>query len=121
MKVLLVDDEDDIRRIAHLSLERLGGMQVIEAVDADSALARAASEQPDVILLDVMMPGRDGPALLATLQSDPATRAIPVVFLTARTAEADVERLKALGARGVLPKPFDPLTLAQQLRQILAS
>lgn len=120
MKVLLVDDEHDIRRIAYLSLTRVGGMEVIEADDADTALKRAASEQPDVILLDVMMPGRDGPATLAALQATPETRHLPVVFLTARTSNDDVQRLLALGARGVLQKPFDPLTLADDLRRVLA-
>jgi two-component system, OmpR family, response regulator len=121
MKVLLVDDEHDIRRIARLSLARVGGMDVIEAADGDTALRLAVSELPYVILLHVMMPGRDGPEILRALRAEPDSAGIPVVFLTARTQDDDVDRLRALGARGVLPKPFDPLTLAQQLRQILAT
>jgi CheY-like chemotaxis protein len=121
MKVLVVDDEDDIRRIACLSLSRIGRMQVLEAGDSDTALRLAVAERPDVILLDVMMPGRDGPEVLAALLADPATRDLPVIFLTARTVPEDVARLKALGARGVLPKPFDPLTLADQIRALLSA
>lgn len=119
MRVLLIDDEDDIRRIASLSLTRLGRMEVTDTSDPDEALRRASASPPDVILLDVMMPGRDGPTVLAELRALPATRAIPVVFLTARTGAEDVGRLKALGAIGVLPKPFNPATLAHELRALL--
>jgi CheY-like chemotaxis protein len=120
MKVLVIDDEDDIRRIATLSLTRIGRMDVTDTADPDEALRQAAASPPDVILLDVMMPGRDGPAVLAELRARPATSAIPVVFLTARSEPEDVARLKALGAVGVLPKPFNPATLASELRALLA-
>jgi CheY-like chemotaxis protein len=119
VKVLIVDDEPDIRRIARLSLVRLGGMEVVEAANGDEALSAAGIERPDAILLDVMMPGRDGPSTLAALRADAATAAIPVVFLTAKAMVAEVERLRSLGAIGVLTKPFDPMTLAADLRSAL--
>ncbi len=120
MKVLVIDDEDDIRRIARVCLTRMGNMEVIDAADAAEGLRRAETERPDVVLLDVLMPGTDGPAVLQALRRREATRDIPVVFLTGRAREGDVESLKALGAAGVLPKPFDPLTLAERLRAVLA-
>ena len=111
MKVLIIDDEADIRRIARLSLTRVGKMDVVEADGGEAGLREAAAQKPDVILLDVMMPAMDGPATLAALKADPATSSIPVLFLTARALGSEVERLRALGALGVLTKPFDPIAL----------
>ena len=119
MKVLIVDDEPDIRRIAKLGLSRVGGMEVVEAANGAEALVRAKADKPDAVLLDVMMPGLDGPSTLARLREDPATAGIPVVFLTAKAIAAELERLKVLGAAGVLTKPFDPMTLARELRALL--
>lgn len=119
MKVLIVDDEPDIRRIARLGLSKVGGMEVVEASNGAEGLVRAKAEMPDVVLLDVMMPAVDGPTTLARLREDPATAGIPVVFLTAKAIAAEVERLKSLGAAGVLTKPFDPMTLARDLRAAL--
>ena len=119
MKVLIVGDEPDIRRIAKLGLSRVGKMEVVEATNGNEALARAKEDHPDAVLLDVMMPGLDGPSTLARLREDPATAAIPVVFLTAKAIATEVDRLKALGAAGVLTKPFDPMTLARELRAVL--
>ena len=119
MKVLIVDDEPDIRRVAKLGLSRVGGMEVVEATNGTEALVRAREDHPDAVLLDVMMPVLDGPSTLARLREDPATAAIPVVFLTAKAIAAEVDRLKSLGAAGVLTKPFDPMTLARELRGVL--
>lgn len=119
MKILIIDDEADIRRIARLSLARIGGMDVSDAGSGAEGLTLAAKDIPDAILLDVMMPGMDGPATLAALQGNPLTAAIPVIFLTAKAMASELERLTTLGARGVLTKPFDPLTLAQQVRAAL--
>jgi len=119
VKVLIVDDEPDIRRIAKLGLSRVGGMEVVEAANGAEALVRAKEDKPDALLLDVMMPGLDGPSTLARLREDPATSGIPVVFLTAKAIAAELERLKVLGAAGVLTKPFDPMTLARELRAVL--
>ena len=121
MKILLIDDDDDVRRVAHLSLSRLGRMEVVDEGSGASGLLRAAVERPDAILLDVMMPGMDGPATLAALRADPATASIPVLFLTAKAMASEVERLLRLGALGVLTKPFDPLTLAAQVRRALGA
>ena len=111
MKVLIVDDEPDIRRIARLGLTRVGGMEVVEATSGAEALVKAKEEHPDAVLLDVMMPGLDGPSTLASLREDPATAGIPVVFLTAKAIASEVDRLKSLGAAGVLDqalRPHDP-------------
>ena len=119
MKVLVIDDEVDIRRIARLSLAAVGGMDVCEASGGTSAVRKARDEQPDVVLLDMMMPGMDGLATFRALREDPETADIPVVFLTAKVMSAEVDRLKGLGACGVLVKPFDPMTLPRQLRDLL--
>jgi CheY-like chemotaxis protein len=120
VKILIVDDEDDIRTIARMSLERIGGMSVLEAASGPEALEIAVREAPEAILLDVMMPEMDGTATLAALRANDETSAIPVVYLTAKALPGEVERLKALGALGVLTKPFEPMTLAQQVRDTLA-
>ena len=119
MKVLLVDDEADIRRIASLSLSGVGGMEVAQADGGSEGIRKAREDRPDVILLDLMMPGLDGLATFRTLRGDPETSQIPVVFLTANAMSSEVERLKGLGARGVLIKPFDPMALPRLLRELL--
>ena len=116
MKILIVEDEDDIRTIVRLSLERLGGMTVIEAGGGRAALELALRERPDAILLDVMMPELDGAATLEALRRDELTARIPVIFLTAKALPGEVERLRSLGAVAVLTKPFDPAALAGQVR-----
>lgn len=117
--MLIVDDEDDIRRVAGLSLARVGGMDVVEAASGAEALRVAEEARPDVVLLDVMMPELDGPATLRSLRDNPATSRIPVVFLTAKAMSSETERLRNLGARGVLTKPFDPVKLPDALRAVL--
>ena len=119
MKILIIDDEADIRRIAHLALGRVGAMEVFEAKSGAEGLRTAAEAHPDAILLDVMMPGLDGPSTLAALRSNPATAAIPVIFLTAKAMLSELARLRDLGVAGVLTKPFDPLALAGQVRAAL--
>lgn len=121
MKVLVIDDEDDIRRVARIALGRVGGMEVVDTGRSEEATDLAARETPDAILLDVMMPGLDGPGTLAALRADARTAAIPVVFLTAKAMPVEIQRLRALGAAGVLTKPFDPMTLAAALRGILGT
>jgi CheY-like chemotaxis protein len=120
VRVLIIDDEADIRRVARLSLVKIGGMEVLDAANGLEGTETAAAEAPDAILLDVMMPGLDGPATLHALRADPRTAGIPVVFLTAKAMPEEVARLLALGVRGVLNKPFDPMTLPSQLRAALA-
>jgi len=119
MKILIIDDEADIRRIAHLALGRVGAMDVVEAPGGAEGIRQALDTRPDAILLDVMMPGLDGPSTLAALRSNPETAAIPVIFLTAKALVSELERLRDLGAAGVLTKPFDPMALAGQVRAAL--
>ncbi len=119
MKVLIIDDDADIRKIAGLSLSRLGGMEVIEASGGAEGLRKAEAERPDVILLDMMMPVMDGSQTLAALRSQPATALTPVIFLTAKAVHVEVERMRALGAAGVLIKPFDPRTLPGDVQALL--
>jgi two-component system OmpR family response regulator len=118
-KVLLVDDEEDIRTIGQICLSRVGGWETILAASGEEALRLAVSERPDVVLLDVMMPGMDGPTVLATLRANPLTATIPVVFLTAKVQRGDLGHYVALGARGAIPKPFDPMRLPHEVRRIL--
>jgi CheY-like chemotaxis protein len=118
-KVLVIDDENDVRFVARISLGRIGKMTVIEASSGEEGIALARSERPDFILLDMMMPGMDGAMTFLSLREDAETASIPVVFLTAVAKSAEVQRLKDLGARGVVLKPFDPITLAADLATIL--
>ncbi len=117
-RLLLVDDEPDIRAIARMALERVGGWQVTAVGCAADALAAAESEPPDVVLLDVMMPDVDGPEMFARLRPL-LGEDVPVIFLTARAQAADVARLRALGAAGVIAKPFDPLGLPGEVAGII--
>lgn len=118
-KILIVDDEDHIREVAKISLEMVGGWDVLVAGSGSEGLAEAKSGQPDAILLDVMMPDMDGPATLQRLQADEAPRHIPVILLTAKVQAAERLRFAALGVSGVLAKPFDPMTLPSQVAEVL--
>jgi CheY-like chemotaxis protein len=111
-KILIVDDEDHIREIASVSLELTRDWQISTAASGAEALRVAPEVRPDAILLDVMMPEMDGPTTFRHLQSDPATRDIPVIFLTAKVQAADRRRFSELGVRSMIAKPFDPLRLA---------
>jgi DNA-binding response OmpR family regulator len=117
-RVLIVDDEAAIRVLCRINL-RLAGFETLEAADGDSGLALARSERPDVIVLDVMMPGRDGWEVADALASDASTSGIPVIFLSARTDEADRRRGFELGALDYVRKPFDPLELVSSVRDVL--
>ena len=119
-KVLLVDDEPDIRLIADMGLSTVGGLTTFQASSGSEALAMAAEHKPDIILLDVMMPVMDGPETFEGLRADERTKSIPVVFVTAKVQPSEVERFMSLGAAAVVAKPFDPMTLADDLRKIAA-
>ncbi|HXT18671.1 MAG TPA: response regulator [Gemmatimonadaceae bacterium] len=117
--VLLIDDDDDIREIAQLSLELGAGWTVWCAASGAEGLSIARANAPEAILLDVMMPGMDGPATLAALREDERTRDIPVLFLTAKSRPAERDRLAGLDVSGVLGKPFDPIMLPDQVGDLL--
>lgn len=118
LTVLLVEDESDLRLVARLALQRTRAFTVVEA-DAAAAVARAVAIRPDVVLLDVMMPEMDGPEVLRALADNPATAAIPVIFLTAKATTDDLAHLGSLGAAGIITKPFDATRLADDVRLIL--
>ena len=118
-KVMLVDDDEDLRMIGRIALADVGGLVAVLAGGGEEALRLAAVEHPDVILLDVMMPGMDGATTYARLQEDETTASIPVIFMTARTHQEDVDEYLRLGAVGVIGKPFDALGLADEVRRIL--
>ena len=117
--VLVVDDDDSIREVATLALELVGGWRVSSADSGRLALAIARREQPDVLLLDVMMPGMDGLATLAAPREDPATAKIPAAFLTAKAATGDEPEWQGLDVIGVIAKPFDPMLLAARISGLL--
>lgn len=119
MRVLHVDDESDVREIVQLSLELDKNLVVKCFSSAQDAITALAQWRPDVILLDVMMPGMDGPAMLVQLRQSVEFRDIPVVFLTALTQRRNIDYFNSLGANGVITKPFDVMTLADQVRRHL--
>ncbi|MDX2098433.1 MAG: response regulator [Leptolyngbyaceae cyanobacterium bins.59] len=114
-RILIVDDEEDIRTVAQASLEIMGDWEVITAASGQEGIAKAEADQPDVILLDVMMPDIDGPTTFQHLQANPATAHIPVILLTAKAQTADQRKFAQLGVTAVFVKPFDPVTLSDQL------
>lgn len=119
LNILYVEDDADIRHIVRvaLSLDPLIGLEV--AASGEEALELLGRRPlPDVALLDVMMPGMDGPTLMGKLREDPATAALPVIFMTAKARPADVADYRARGAIGVILKPFDPLELAAAVRAL---
>ena len=117
----LVDDDPAILRIAKAAL-RMAGFDVSVATNGLEALNRVAAAPPDLILLDWMMPKLDGPGTCRRLKADPATKDIPVIFLTARSQQVeDRQHCLALGAAGFIVKPFDPMALGDQVRELLKS
>ncbi len=118
-RVLVVDDEDDIRDVVQLSLEATAGWQVLTARSGREGVTKAKTEQPDAILLDVMMPEMDGVVTYQELQADPSTRHIPVIFLTAKVQSTDRRFYADLGVGAVISKPFDPLNLAGHVAEKL--
>lgn len=118
-RILIIDDEDDIRQVAALSLETVAGWEVITANSGAQGIEKAAFEKPDAILLDVMMPQMDGPTTFRQMQQNPETSGIPVLLLTAKVQGVDQRRFANLGVAAVLFKPFDPLTLAEQISTVL--
>lgn len=118
--ILYVEDEPDIRMVAQMALEAVGGFKVIACASGQEALDAAPGAGADLLLLDVMMPGMDGPSTLKSLRELPSTANTPVIFMTAKVQAAEVAVYKGLGALEVIPKPFDPMELSAQIQRIWA-
>jgi len=119
-QVLLVDDDLNIRTLAQMGLEGLTDWKVELASSGAEALTKAAELKPDLIILDVMMPGMDGPTTLGELRKVDTLNSIPVIFMTAKAQTHEVELYQKMGARGIITKPFDPMTLPDDIQGILA-
>jgi len=120
MKILVIEDDRSIQMVLELVFTRMAKCQVIVASDGAQGLALIQKEKPDVVLLDLMMPGMDGFEVCQRTKADEATRDIPIIFLTAQPQPAAVARAMALGAAGYLVKPFDPVTIIDHVNEALA-
>lgn len=120
LSVILAEDDPDIQLVARLALKR-AGFTVKVVGNGHEAVAAVRAEAPDVLLLDWMMPELDGPEACRQLKADPATAGVPIIFLTAKSQESEIQRGLSLGAVGYVTKPFDALTLGQQVKDILDS
>ncbi len=118
-KILCIEDDSDIQTMIKLSLKFKGGYEVILAGDGFSGIEMAEKETPDVILLDVMMPELDGYETCKQLKANPLTKDIPVIFLTARAQEKEIKKGLEMGAIGYLTKPFDPMTIKDELEAVV--
>jgi CheY-like chemotaxis protein len=118
IRICYVEDDVDIQRIVRMSLERIGKMTVEVVSDPTAAIDAMLAFRPDLVMLDWMMPVLDGPALFRQMKQRPETSALPVVFITAKAAQRDLDELLALGAAGTISKPFSPKDLPEQLRAI---
>ena len=119
-KICYVEDDEDIQRIVRMSLERIGKMTVTVVGDPTKAIEAIVEFKPDLVMLDWMMPVMDGPTVFRHMKTRPETSGLPVVFITAKAAQRDLDELKALGAAGTISKPFSPRDLPEQLRAIWA-
>lgn len=117
-RILYVEDEPDIQAVTKLALEEIGGFSLEVCSDGNEALARAETFSPDLILLDVMMPGMDGPTTLKALREIASLQQIPAIFMTAKVQPHEVEEYKRIGAIEVIAKPFDPMTLSDNIKSI---
>jgi two-component system, OmpR family, response regulator len=117
-RILYVEDEIDIRTIAKMALESVGGFSVLACSGGGEAISAAPAARADLILLDVMMPGMDGPATLRALREIPATATTPVIFMTAKVQAAEIAQYRALGALDVIAKPFDPMQVSADIQRI---
>jgi two-component system OmpR family response regulator len=117
-RILMVEDEPDIQMVARVALEVVGGLDVEICASGAEALERIPEIRPDLVLMDVMMPGLDGPSTLRKLRGSPDTAAYPVIFMTAKVQPHEVSKYKEIGALGVIPKPFDPMRLALLVKSI---
>jgi two-component system OmpR family response regulator len=120
-RVLYVDDEPDIRQVVQLALGLLSNVTTHTADGGEQAIEMSRESRPDLVLLDVMMPGMDGPSTLMRLREDPQLKEIPVIFMTAKAMPREVARFRAMGAAGVIAKPFDPMQLGKQVMALWES
>lgn len=120
-KILYVEDEPDIQTIAQIALSDIGGFTLESCSSGAEAIQKAETFQPDLILLDVMMPTMDGPETLTQLRKLENTATTPVIFMTAKVQPQEIEHYKNIGAIDVISKPFDPITLAEKIRTIMES
>lgn len=117
-RILYVEDEEMLRIVTNMALTRIGNFTV-ELCDSGTKAVEAAKRfRPDLIMLDVMMPGMDGPSTLRALQADPETAEIPVIFITAKVQPREIEAFRALGVIDVIAKPFEPMSLANKIRSL---
>jgi two-component system, OmpR family, response regulator len=119
-RICYVEDDEDIQRIVRMTLERLGNMTVEVVGDPTLAIEAMTAFRPDLVMLDWMMPKMDGPTLFRQMKLRPETRSLPVVFITAKASQHDLDELLALGAVAAISKPFSPKELPNQLRAIWA-
>ena len=119
-RICYVEDDEDIQRIVRMSLERVGKMTVAVVSDPTQALQTFAEFKPDLVMLDWMMPAMDGPTLFRQMKLRPETSSLPVVFITAKASQRDLDELMKIGAAGTISKPFSPKDLPDQLRAIWA-
>ena len=117
-RVCYVEDDEDIQRIVRMSLERVGKMTVEIVGDPMVAVEAIIRFKPDLVMLDWMMPGMDGPTLFRKLKEEPQTKDLPVIFITAKATSAELQELRSLGALGAISKPFAPKDLPDQLRAL---
>ncbi|MGO1461429.1 MAG: response regulator [Marinobacter sp.] len=117
-RILMIEDEPDIRTVAELALEAIGGFELTACESGQQGLEQIGECRPQLIILDVMMPGMDGPATLKAIRRLPDYATTPAIFMTAKVQTDEIQSYLAQGAAGVIPKPFDPLALADQIRDI---
>jgi CheY-like chemotaxis protein len=120
-RICYVEDDEDIQRIVRMSLERVGKMTVEVVGDPMVAIERITAFKPELVMLDWMMPGMDGPTLFRKMRETPETKDLPVVFITAKASTRELDELRTLGAVGAISKPFSPKDLPEQLRAIWAA
>jgi two-component system, OmpR family, response regulator len=117
-RIMCVDDETDILEVAKMCLETVAGFEVVCCSSGTEMLTVLQEEKPDLIMLDVMMPGMDGPATLSAVRQKPQLNHVPIILLTARVQPAEIEQYLKMGAAGVICKPFDPMTISSQITEI---
>jgi CheY-like chemotaxis protein len=118
-RILIIDDDDDIREVAQLSLEMLAPWQVLTAASGTEGLAVVSIQQPDAIILDYQLPDLDAVGILSQIRANPSTAQIPAILLTAKDRFEESDRFDELGVKAILAKPFDPVNLAAQIAEIL--